>query len=64
MYTIQLLAPFVAALCFENFTEKQGTLCNVRQEPPSVVKYYEPGKSCYKNGIFYKACENSSPVEY
>jgi len=64
MYTIQLLAPFVAALCFENFTEKQGTLCNVRQEPPSVVKYYEPGMSCYKNGIFYEKCENIPEVKY
>lgn len=64
MYTIQLLAPFVTALCFDNFVTKQGTLCNVRQESPSVVKYYEPGKSCYKNGIFYEKCENSPEVKY
>ena len=64
MYTIQLLAPLVGAVCFENFTEMQGTLCNVRQNPPSVVKYYVPGKSCYKNGIFYEKCENSPGVNY
>ena len=58
MYTIKLLAPFVTALCFENFTEKQGTFCNVRQTPIPVVKYYEPGKSCYVNGIFYTKCED------
>jgi len=64
MYTIQLLAPFVAGLCFDNFITKQGELCNIRQDPPSVVKYYEPGKSCYKNGIFYEKCENSPEVKY
>ena len=64
MYTIQLLAPFVASLCFDNFITKQGDLCNFRQEPPSVVKYYQPGMSCYKNGIFYEKCENSPEVKY
>jgi hypothetical protein len=23
-----------------------------------VVKYYEPGKSCYVNGTFYTKCED------
>ena len=64
MYTLKLLAPFIGGLCFDNFVTQQGTLCNVRQEPSSVVKYYEPGKSCYKNGIFYEKCENSPPVKY
>jgi len=59
MYTIQFLAPFIAGLCFDNFMTKQGELCNIRQEPPSVVKYYEPGKSCYVNGIFYSKCEDN-----
>ena len=58
MYTLKLLAPFVASLCMGNFVEKQGELCNVRQEPPSVLQYYEPGKSCYVNGTFYKKCED------
>lgn len=64
MYTVKLLAPFVASLCMGNFVEKQGELCNVRQTPPNVVKYYESGKSCYKNGIFYEKCENSPEVRY
>lgn len=64
MYTIQFLAPLLGGLCFSNFMEKQGELCNVRQEPTPVVKYYEPGKSCYKNGIFYEKCENSPEVKY
>ena len=58
MYTLKLLVPFVASLCVGNFAEKQGELCNVRQTPTPVVKYYEPGKSCYVNGIFYKNCED------
>jgi hypothetical protein len=58
MYTVKLLAPFVASLCMNNFVEKQGELCNVRQTSPPVVKYYEPGKSCYVNGTFYKKCED------
>ena len=58
MYTLKLLAPLAASLCMGNFVEKQGALCNVRQTPPSVVKYYESGKSCYVNGIFYSKCED------
>jgi len=60
MYTIQFLAPFIAGLCFDNFTTKQGELCNVRQEPSSVVKYYESNKSCYVNGTFYRQCKESN----
>jgi hypothetical protein len=58
MYTIKLLAPFVASLCMNNVVEKQGELCNVRQTSPPVIKYYEPGKSCYVNGTFYQKCED------
>jgi len=60
MYTVKLLAPFVASLCMGNFVEKQGELCNVRQTPPSVLKYYEPGKSCYVNGTFYRNCAEAN----
>lgn len=57
MYTLKLLSPLLFTLCFENFVENQGELCNVRKDPVSVVKYYEPGKSCYVNGVFYRKCE-------
>jgi len=33
---------------------------NVLEYPnhkPPVVRYYEPGKSCYVNGTFYSKCE-------
>lgn len=55
MYTIQLLAPFVAGLCFENFMTKQGELCNIRQPPDVVLKYdkQNPKDACYKDGIYY-----------
>jgi len=64
MYTIKLLAPFVAALCLEGATTGQGDFCVVDSPKSNVLKYYEPGKSCYKNGTFYQKCENSPPVEY
>lgn len=56
MYTLKLLAPLVGSLCFSNFVEVQGELCNIRQTAPAVVKYYEPGKSCYIEGVFYESC--------
>ena len=58
MNTIQLLAPFIVGVCLNNFIDKQGEICNVRQTNPNVVKYYEPGKSCYVNGTFYTKCED------
>jgi hypothetical protein len=64
MYTIKLLAPVLMGLCADNFMNGQGEYCNSRQSNPPVVKYYEPGKSCYKNGIFYEKCENSPEVRY
>ena len=64
MYTFKLLAPFIATLCLEGVTTGQGDYCVIDNSPPNVVKYYEPGKSCYKNGTFYQKCENSPPVKY
>jgi len=58
MYTLKLLAPFVAAMCIEGLTTDQGDYCVIDNTPPNVVKYYEPGKSCYVNGTFYSKCEN------
>ena len=64
MYSLKLLAPFVAAMCLEGVTTGQGDYCVIDNQPANVVKYYQPGKSCYKNGTFYQKCENSPPVEY
>lgn len=64
MNTIEILAPFVVGICLNNFVSVKGDICNVRQSSPPVVKYYEPGKACYKNGIFYEKCENSPKVRY
>jgi hypothetical protein len=58
MYTLQFLAPVFIGLCASNFLEKQGELCNVGQPQPNMIKYYEPGYSCYVNGVFYSKCED------
>lgn len=58
MYTVKLLAPFVTALCLGGFTTGQGDFCVVDPPKSNVVKYYEPGKSCYVNGTFYRKCED------
>jgi len=55
MYTLKFLAPLIAASCLEGMTTDQGDFCVLR-EPTPVVKYYEPGKSCYVNGTFYRNC--------
>ena len=58
MYTLKILGPALLSLCGANFVEGQGELCNIDQRQPPVVKYYEPGKSCYFNGTFYRNCED------
>ncbi len=58
MYTLKLLAPLVVAMCAEGLTTGQGDHCVIDNRPPNVVKYYEPGKSCYVNGTFYSKCED------
>ena len=57
MYTIKFLAPILMMGCVNNFIEGQGEYCNLDQTKPHVVKYYEPEKSCYRDGIFYRNCE-------
>lgn len=66
MNTLQFLAPLFVGMCVNNFMEKQGDLCNVRQSNPNVVKYYQPGKSCYRDGVFYPRCEDleNKEVQY
>jgi hypothetical protein len=57
MYTLKLLAPLVLTMCAEGLTTGQGDYCVLDKSSSNVVKYYEPGKSCYVNGIFYRKCE-------
>ena len=64
MYTLKLLAPLVVAMCAEGLTTGQGDYCVLDNEPANIVKYYEPEKSCYKNGVFYEKCQNSPEVKY
>ena len=58
MYTIKLLAPLVVAMCAEGLTTGQGDHCVLDNKQANVVKFYEPGKSCYVNGTFYSKCED------
>lgn len=63
MYTLEMLkalAPFVGALCVENFITRQGELCNLRDYPQHVVKYNKPNPeaACYRDGIFYPRCKD------
>jgi hypothetical protein len=60
MYTLQLLAPFVAGLCFDNFMRAQGEWCNFREPPDLVLKYdkQNPEDACYKDGIYYPRCKD------
>ena len=59
MYTIKLLAPAALMLCAEGALSNRG-YCALDQPKPNVVKYYEPGKSCYIEGIFYESCPKMS----
>jgi hypothetical protein len=58
LWQLKAVAPIVGGLCFSNFMEKQGDLCNFRQAPMPVVKYanQNPEHSCYRDGIFYPRC--------
>ena len=58
MYTLKFLAPLLVTMCAEGLTTGQGDHCVIDNSKPNVVKYYEPGKSCYVNGIFYYKCED------
>jgi len=58
MYTLKLLAPILASMCMEEFTTRSGDYCVLDQSKPVMVKYYEPGKSCYVNGVFFSKCED------
>jgi len=45
-------------MCLEGMTIGQGDYCVLDNKPANVVKYYQPGKSCYVNGTFYRKCED------
>lgn len=69
MYALQLLAPFFAGVCFDNFVRVQGEWCNFRESPTPVVKYdpQDPENACYRDGIFYPRCkdlENPEVLKY
>ncbi len=44
--------------CLNGLIYGTGVICVVDTPKPPVIKYYEPGKSCYVNGTFYTKCED------
>lgn len=60
MYTLKLLAPLIVSMCTEGLTTGQGDHCVLDRPRSNVVKFYEPGKSCYVNGTFYRKCEEAN----
>jgi hypothetical protein len=42
-------------MCLNQMKQEWG-ICNINPSKPALVKYYEPGKSCYINGTFYRDC--------
>jgi hypothetical protein len=45
-------------LCGYNILCHVKNVVEYQSYQPPVVKYYEPGKSCYVNGTFYSKCED------
>ena len=60
MYTLKLLSPILLSMCADEFITKQGDYCVVDRPQPNVVRFYEPGKSCYVNGTFYRNCAEAN----
>jgi hypothetical protein len=60
MWQLKAIAPLVGGLCFSNFTQMQGELCNIRQPTDYVVKYdkQDPKDACYRDGIYYPRCKD------
>jgi hypothetical protein len=61
---LEILIPSFLNACLKGLTQKSGDYCVIDRPKIGVIKYYEPGKSCYKNGVFYEKCENSPEVRY
>jgi len=59
MYTISLLGPALLTACIEGFLTGNGYFCTIDPPAQQAVKYYEPEKSCYVDGIFYPRCADS-----
>lgn len=60
LYSLSIFTSIVVGTCVNNFLENQGDFCVINSPNLNVVKYYETGKSCYVNGIFYSKCEESN----
>lgn len=63
MFTINFLSPFIVNHCISNLVNNRGNLCNTGQTQLTKIKYYEPEKSCYVNGVFYSRCGDSQILQ-
>lgn len=43
-------------MCLNQMKQEWG-ICNINPSKPELIRYYEPGKSCYINGTFYRDCK-------
>jgi len=59
MHTINFLAPAALMLCAESALSNRG-YCSLDRPKPNVVRYYEPGKACYIEGVFHQSCPKMS----
>jgi len=50
MHSGPIILQGILALCLE-----QTILCEP-SPPPAAIRYYEPGKACYIEGVFYQSC--------
>ena len=60
MYTLKLLAPFIVGTCVNDLTSTNAVLCDINPPKAVPVKFYESGKSCYVNGVFYRNCDENN----
>ena len=57
MNTLEFLIPTALTFCLGGVINNIGP-CALDKPSAPGIRYYEPGKSCYKNGIFYEKCED------
>ena len=57
MNTLEFLIPTTLTFCLGGAINNIGP-CALDKPSVRGIKYYESGKSCYVNGIFYEKCED------
>ena len=55
---LDFISPVLVMYCINGIVERTGNICVLDPPNPPAIKYYESGKSCYVDGIFYTKCED------